>query len=134
MAPFQVTSVTKAIGPRHKKGAKAIRKKCFNTQGPKLQRRKNSSAFASTQCMRQPGRPPRRNCREGHPMGSGQDTQLERLAGPTFSRVSATHTFMNPQDSLSTRRQNGSSCPASLNSTTSRWFPGLGQQVSLFLI
>lgn len=24
-------------------------------------------------------------------MGSGQDTQLERLAGPTFSRVSATH-------------------------------------------
>lgn len=80
----------------------------FQRPRPKAPQRKK---FISTQRKVSRASPPwgRRGWSDRHPEDLGQDTQQQQqqppegLTGPVLSQASATHTFLNPRDSLRKR-------------------------------
>lgn len=113
MASFQFT-----FSPQwHKDGVKANRK---DVSTPKAQSSTEEEAHqplqaASARVSR--ASPPwgRRDWSDRHPVDLGQDTQPERLTGPTLFQASAIHTFVDPRDSLTKREAELLKRTASLN-------------------
>lgn len=68
----------------------------------------------------------RRDWSDRHPVDLGQDTA--RKTGPVLFQASATHTFLNPWDSLSKQEAELLKRTASLNPATSRLLPCLSQR------